>query len=134
MRPNSLKFAGVILLAVLSLGVVSSARASSRFRGVIPFDFTIGNATLPAGAYTLSEISPGVLVIRNETFGQNAAIVFADSSQVAMGHDSVELIFRRSGYEYFLGQAQTLDGSKNLSARQAPSAFQEVLAVCLRKS
>ena len=133
MRANALKFAGLTLLAVLSIGTVSSARASSRFRADIPFDFTVGNATLPAGTYTVSEIGPGVLVIRNEIRGQNAAIVLANSSHAARRYDSVALIFHRSGNTYFLGQVQALDGSKTLSARQAPSAFQEILTVSLRK-
>lgn len=133
MRANALKFAGVTLLAILSLGTVSSARASSRFRADIPFDFTIGNATLPAGAYTVSEIGPGVLVIRNEIHGQDAAIVLANFSHAAKRDDSVALIFHRSGNTYFLGQVQPLDGSKELSAWEAPSAFQEVLTVSLRR-
>lgn len=129
---NALKIAGVALLALLTLGTVSSAYASSRFRADIPFDFTVNNATLPAGTYILTEISPGVLVIRNENRGQSTAIVLANSSQAAIWSGGATLIFRHSGDSYFLGQMQSLEGRQQVLAWQAPRALEEVAVSLLQ--
>ena len=60
MKMQALKGLAVAAFIVM-LGASSAKASSTMLRADIPFDFTVGSATLPAGAYTVTEATPGVL-------------------------------------------------------------------------
>ncbi len=105
-----------MLTLLLMLGVTSAhALTSNKVVANIPFDFTVGKTTLPAGEYVVQRIAnnPAALFVRNrETY--EAAFVLAipveDRSSLGEG----KLVFDRHGNEHFLSQVWfgTLTGGK----------------------
>ena len=84
----------------------------------IPFTFTVGDKTLPAGVYTVSILNPSsdrkALRLRSED-GHVSAIVqtLAVKSAVA---DSARLLFHRYGDNYFFANAQMAGETTSLAA------------------
>ena len=72
----------------------------------IPFDFTVGDTTLPAGHYTvkrLKDSNPGVMEILGADDPQ-PLIFLVQSAQLSDGPEKTELIFDRIGDRYFLSR------------------------------
>jgi hypothetical protein len=106
MKMQALKGLAVAALIVL-LGASSANAIPTTLRADIPFDFMAGNVMLPAGAYTVTQPAQGVLLIRNENPGPNAAFVLVNSAETTKPQDSAKLIFHRYGNRYFLNQVWT---------------------------
>jgi hypothetical protein len=88
-----------VLLAAGSL----FAQISSPVKANVPFDFSAGNITLPAGEYKIGTMhTPGTLLIRGE--GTQGSFVGAHAAQ-ANGRAAIsKLVFHRYGDRYFLYQ------------------------------
>ena len=108
MKMQALKGFAVAAFIVL-LGASSANASSTMLRAEIPFDFMAGNVTLHAGTYTVTEPVHGVLLIRNENLGPDAAFVLANSEEITKPQDKGKLIFRQYGNRYFLNQVWTED-------------------------
>ena len=66
----------------------------------MPFEFTVGGRLLPAGAYTISSPSSGLLVIRSaDTHFVSMTTISHSNQESARGS---ELVFDRYGDKYFL--------------------------------
>ena len=72
----------------------------------IPFQFTAGETTFPAGQYTIKAMGNGekVLSIRNEK-SPVANMVMTDSAQHLEASSRTKLVFHRYGDNYFLAEA-----------------------------
>jgi len=70
----------------------------------VPFAFTAGKATLPAGTYSLTEAGESYVLIRGEKGG-----VFVPKSMIGLALDEsgkVSLKFNRAGDKYVLQSAK----------------------------
>src|SRR4030095_8731159 len=107
MKKQALKVFSMLSLSVI-LGVVSAhANPAGPVKANIPFDFTVANKTLPAGAYTVVPMTtPNVLLIRHED-GRAAAIVITNPMPARQEQGQTKLVFRRYGDQYFLAQVWT---------------------------
>ena len=94
----------VPLLAVILLAVGSlSAQISSAVKADIPFDFSAGNVTMPAGEYQVANSGhSGTLLIRSQ--GSFGMFVGANAAQASRRVGSTKLVFHRYGDNYFLYQ------------------------------
>jgi len=54
-----------LALAVMGLSVAASAQVGQTTKATIPFDFTVGKKTFPAGNYSLSQSEQGLLTVRD---------------------------------------------------------------------
>ncbi len=52
------------LSAAASLMAPIGVSAQSRQQAEIPFDFTVGQRSLPAGTYMITPLGPGMIVVR----------------------------------------------------------------------
>lgn len=100
--------AAIVLAAVAGLSSAwAQASANPDMVANIPFEFSFGDKTFPAGEYTVRCINPNsstkVLQIRSKA-GSARALVMTDivSSKIK---DNAQLIFHRYGTEYFFAQA-----------------------------
>ena len=97
-----------MLTLLLMLGVTSAqALTGDKVVANIPFDFTMGKTTLPAGEYVVQRIvnNPAVLVVRNrETY--EAAFVLANPVRDRSNLGEAKLVFDRHGNEHFLSQVR----------------------------
>jgi hypothetical protein len=101
---------------VLSLAIPAGAQDPT-LRARIPFEFTIGTATLPAGVYVVVEPSTNLLLIRNERHG---AYVLGQSADSRDNAENPVLVFHRFGDQYFLRQIRFSSAGVDL-----PETFQE---------
>jgi hypothetical protein len=97
----------LILMALFGSAAVSTnAQTGYGVRANVPFDFTIGDKTIPAGkivARRMSGSDSGPWLIKNVENGQNE-VSFANSLRGADTSDQAKLIFRKYGDRYFLAQ------------------------------
>ena len=98
-------FAAVVLIC---LSAVSSAKAQSTNRLVlqadIPFEFTIGKVTLPAGEYTVRSVSDSSDILQLRSADGHSVLVQMNSI-IGKADDNAKLIFNRYGNHYFFSQA-----------------------------
>ena len=114
-----------LLVLVGSMAVAAQAQTSGRTQLIanIPFQFNVGNKTLPAGEYSVREVNPesgGVLLLRSRDGNANA--VFQVESVISKAPESAKLIFHRYGNKYFFVQAW-IDGDN--TGMQAPRSKAE---------
>lgn len=97
----------LILMTMLTLAAVSTrAQATYGVRGNVPFDFIVGDKTIPAGliiAHGVSADSGGVLSIGNVAQGKQAMRV-GRKLPGAEDSDQCKLVFHKYGNRYFLAQ------------------------------
>ena len=100
----------MLCLLVVGGGVVANAQIDSgtRIQVNVPFDFAVGNTTLPAGKYEirgLDDHAPNVLELRSAN-GRTTVVFDAESAQTRGDQieSKNELIFNKFGDRYFLSQ------------------------------
>jgi hypothetical protein len=104
MRKQLLK--GLTTLGVfltLFVGTVQ-AQTGSRIDVNIPFNFTAGESSLPAGSYSVKLISENMLLVRS-TDGKKNVLLLARQSEPLRTEKPSRIIFNRYGDRYFLSQA-----------------------------
>jgi hypothetical protein len=79
-------------------------QAASKVKVEIPFEFSAGKTTVPAGLYSISRISANVLTFRSDD-GKSAVILNAPVTHTSSDPNAVErLVFSKQGERYFLAQ------------------------------
>lgn len=136
-----------MIVLVGSMAVAARAQTSGRTQLIanIPFQFNVGNKTMPAGEYTVTQVNPAsdhaVLQLRSK-YGRAGATVQM-TSVIGKTQESAKLIFRRYDNHYFFAQAW-VDGDNTgfeaMKSRAERAAKREIAgleatteAVALRK-
>ncbi len=116
-----------IALAVLVCAMAVAANAQGNGRRMVanvPFQFNVGDKTLPAGEYTIVQTNPSsdlaVLQIRTKDGSQHVLVQMG--SIVRKSADASTLVFHRYGNKYFFAQAW-IDGERE--GLSAPSSRAE---------
>jgi hypothetical protein len=109
MKKQNLKIFAMLslLLAVAAMSVVAEASGSAYTR--IPFSFTVGNKTLPAGEYIVEPYRKDydrVWLVQSRD-GRSTALVNTNSVRSANTQEKGKLVFKESGGEYSLSQIWT---------------------------
>lgn len=103
MKKQVLSIAVTASLLVALAVITACAGTSATSVSTIPFGFTAGALTVPAGTYTISETqTPGVLLLSDEQGHRHFISTQgpADSKDPA----KAELVFHRYGEQYFLAR------------------------------
>jgi hypothetical protein len=89
----------------LSVAMVNAqGQAPSKVGVDIPFEFSAGKTTLPAGVYSIKRMSGELVSLRSED-GKSAAILHAPVTHSSSDPNAIErLVFSKQGEEYFLSQ------------------------------
>jgi len=82
-------------------GACAHAQVAREFLFKVPFDFNVGNQTLPMGTYRVTRESGDILLIQARGVGSALVLSSAPSSDNGQG-DGGELVFNRYGNQYFL--------------------------------
>jgi hypothetical protein len=112
-----------MIVLVGSMAVAAQAQTSGRtqFVASIPFEFSVGNKTLPAGEYMVLQVNPAsdhaVLQIRSRD-GRASAMVQMDSV-AGKAQESAKLIFNRYDNKYFFAQAWVDGENSGLQASRS---------------
>jgi hypothetical protein len=117
-RQVRLFIAIVIVCGVFASDGHAQTTASATLRAEIPFAFTVGEKSLPAGVYTVRILNPTsdrkTLQIRSEN-GRVSAMVQTLGVNGALSDDA-KLVFHRYGKQYFFAQAQMAGETTSLAA------------------
>ena len=96
----------------------------------IPFEFTVGKATLPAGRYTVTVMNPTsdrkILQVR-QIDGRASAMVITTDVAGDMS-ENAKLVFHRYGDRHYFAQAQMSGDSTSLAAVKTRSEQKHAVA------
>ena len=112
----------LIALAVLvcSMAVAANAQNSGRKSLVanVPFQFNVGDTTLPAGEYTIAQTNPSsdCVVMQIRANDGSRSLLVQMSSVTGKTADASTLVFHRYGNKYFFAQAWIDGESEGLNA------------------
>jgi len=123
-----------LLVLVGSMAVAAQAQTAHRapLRVSIPFQFHVGDTTLPAGEYTVRDLNEdsnaATLQIRRQDGGANAIINMIGAA--GNGKTMTQLCFRRYGNQYYFAGLWVEGETDGLQARKskAERATQKELA------
>lgn len=88
-----------LLAACFCMGIeaqVLDARAN------VPFDFWLGHKLMPAGEYSISHSSAGLLAIKREDGDRATAVILTNRALRSAAQTDGKLQFTRYGEDYFL--------------------------------
>lgn len=121
MKNALLRMTGMLALALL--GTTQAVRAQEPVLANIPFAFTAGDTTLPAGEYRVQKVneSSAALLIRC-TEGSPAIMVTTLPAVTNGPQEKTKLIFHRYGDRYFLAQVWSAGSSRG---RELPKSAKE---------
>lgn len=121
MKITLCKVTGILVLAFLA--TTQAARAQEALVANIPFAFTAGQTTLPAGEYRVQKASfdsPELLIRSAE--GNGAIMVMTSAASASAPQAKSKLIFHRYGDRYFLAQVWRAGYSQG---RELPKSAKE---------
>jgi len=121
MKNTLCRITGILALAFLATTQV--ARAQEAVLANIPFAFTAGQMTLPAGEYRVQKLTndSSPLLIRS-TDGDGASIVMTFAASANAPQAKSKLVFHRYGNRYFLAQVWTAGSARG---RELPKSAKE---------
>ena len=126
----------IILASALTIGAQAQSSSSQRVIATIPFTFTVGNKTLPAGKYTFTVVNPSsdrrILQIRSQD-GRSSVLV-QTRDVIANAVDNAKLVFDRYGDTYVFAQAQMAGDSTTLAALRSKSEQKQWVAKANKKT
>jgi hypothetical protein len=132
-RPGS----GMILplfLALIFAAAFSPSRTQAQIIGNleadIPFQFHVGNTSLPAGKYTIHQLENSDLVMMeiSSADGKVSALFDVEATETKSAPEKSELIFHKYGDRYFLSEMfdeGNANGNKLLESRDERQASKE---------
>ena len=114
------RFFNISLIVIVFAGVlvINAHAQTQRLTANIPFAFSVGKTTLPAGRYTITVLNPSsdrkILQIRSLN-GRSSAVVLTTG---IIGHvsDNAKLVFEHYGDRYVFAQAQLAGDETTLAA------------------
>jgi hypothetical protein len=100
-----------MLLAVSAVSALAQELRSVA-KANVPFGFRVGDASLPAGEYSILSNGSGMVVIRNQEIKKG--ILALGSTQPSTSEAPSQLVFNRYGENYFLSKVDFF-GSNTIS-------------------
>lgn len=106
MKKRVLVMASLFALSIMAVAQVALAQESMVAN--IPFEFSVGKTTLPAGEYSVRKSITNSDVLLIQRTDQSASLYVPSNSAVASETPSdSKLVFHRYGDRYFLSQVWT---------------------------
>ena len=124
MKKQSLRI--FLMFGFLAILAVSSAHAQSgkELTANIPFSFSVGSTTFPAGEYRVERLNPqadpAALAIKSAD-GRMKRVVLTAPVQADERQEMAKLVFTRYGDQYFLAQVWTAGAKAGLELPKSRS-------------
>jgi hypothetical protein len=113
----------IVVLALATAVVSASAQSSNKVVADIPFEFSVGYKTMPAGEYIVQAVvSAGDALMIQSADGKTSALRLSEATERIKNKTHARLVFHRYGQRYFL--AEVWNGSDN-SGRQLLKSQEE---------
>jgi hypothetical protein len=97
-----MKFCKFAIGFVLFLGAFVQAHSQTQMRINVPFNFTVGNHSLPAGKYAVSTVWDNTWRVNN--YQGNSAVLMTNPVSSRAADHQCSFLFRKIGGEYSLVQ------------------------------
>ncbi|HSS22799.1 MAG TPA: hypothetical protein VLL54_22185 [Pyrinomonadaceae bacterium] len=107
MRKDFMRSSGLALILVLALAsAVASAKPATTGKVIadIPFEFSVGYKTMPAGEYSVWEIPNGNGLLIQSSDGKTSALRLSNAVESRKTQSHARLVFHRYGERYFLAE------------------------------
>lgn len=108
-----------------------NAHAQTKVNATIPFAFSAGKTTLPAGRYTVTVVNPSsdrkILQIRSMN-GRSSVMVMT-TGIIAHASDNAKLVFERYGDRYTFAQVQLAGDDTTLAAVRSKNKKASLVAI-----
>ncbi|HEX8141401.1 MAG TPA: hypothetical protein VF553_02325 [Pyrinomonadaceae bacterium] len=104
---KSLTMIGLVaMLTLVAANTDAQAQSRTRYTANIPFEFTVGNETLPAGQYVISNVKTvdGLVILHLSAQGQARATQLTNTVRAKAPSQKSMLVFNRYGERYFLAE------------------------------
>ena len=111
------------LLVVLAVGVAHAQIGGDVLKVKVPFNFSVGTQTFPAGEYSLKPLLPHTMLLRNQA-GHVLTSVETNSVEASAVQKSVKLVFNGYGGQYFLAQIWRPGDSTGQELVKSPSEIE----------
>ncbi len=113
------RFFNIPLIVIVFAGVLAvNVHAQTKLIASIPFAFSVGKTTLPAGKYTITVLNPAsdrkILQIRSLD-GRSSAVVLT-TGIIGNASENAKLVFERYADRYVFAQAQLAGDETTLAA------------------
>jgi hypothetical protein len=122
----------IVALALATAAVSANAQSRNEVRASIPFEFVVGDKTLPAGEYDVRTINQGrdALMIQGSENGKTA-IRLSNETERAKKSTHAKLVFHCYGQRYFLAQVWTGEstGRELAKSRQERAVERELASI-----
>ena len=115
---------GTLLASALAIGVATTPNtanaqmADTPVRANIPFSFQVDSKWMPAGTYTIRELSPHVLVIRDSNYTRVQTLMVHNTSSRNSPHRS-SITFDLVGGQYFLRRIQLAETTNGVECSKS---------------
>ncbi len=110
MKRETLRSFALMALIVAFTSLTAQAQSANQMKAHIPFSFTIGSQTLPAGDYTVRYInqdSGKTALLFKSADGRTSRIVNMIGTQREEAEGKASLVFNQYGESYFLSEVWT---------------------------
>ena len=96
----------LVSLLTLLLVAGSAFAQTVHVRGNIPFNFAVGNKTLPAGTYDIGSIESGTgkILLLQARDSNTSMMLNSNAAETLEPADKTKLVFNQYGNRYFLSQ------------------------------
>jgi hypothetical protein len=133
MRKQITCAAALFFLLTLAAANGHAQTSNSRFRAYIPFQFTVGDKTLPAGEYVFEQTNRATLrdTLRISS-NHSTRDVLVPAWRLAGTPREMRLVFHRYGEVSYLSQLQGMDGEQGLQLVE--SRAEHALRLGLKKN
>jgi len=114
---NLISLLSLLLVAGLAIAQTGNVHAN------VPFSFSVGRRTLPAGTYNIGPISSGsmVLLVQGRS-GNSSMMAGSNAAESNKAADKTKLVFRRYRDQYFLAEIWVEGATRG---RQLPKSSRE---------
>ena len=111
----------MVLIGSMAVAARAQNNGRTRLTARIPFEFNVGDKSLPAGNYTVSQINPAsdrvVLQLRNQDGSATAMLQM--NAVIGEAPETAKLVFRRYGSQHFFAEAWIDGVSTGLQAHRS---------------
>jgi hypothetical protein len=119
-RPGCILHAMILgMFVVLAAGIGNAQYNHQVLKVKIPFDFSIGKKSFPAGEYTLQRSLQHTMVLRNDR-GQVLTNIATNSVESGEAPSSVKVVFNGYSERYFLAQVWEEGNSNGQQVIKSP--------------
>lgn len=119
MKKSLINVGAVLCLTMMAAVVSVSAQTAREMTVEVPFEFTVGDTTLPAGVYGVYRTSTQNQILVRRSDGDGAALILTDAVRRGQPAVDASLEFRRYGDQYYLARVWTK--GEQIGRKLAPS-------------